>query len=65
MDRQSRFVILRRLKIQEKKTGKFIDLVLHESARRSWGKYLRQRKRESEKAGKSFAEFMNEPLFIS
>lgn len=65
MDRQSRFVILRRLKIQEKKTGKFIDLVLHEAARRSLGKYLRQRKRESEKAGKSFAEFMNEPLFIS
>ena len=65
MDKHGNFRIFERLKIREKKTGKFINLILHNSARRSLGKYLRQRKRDSEKAGKSIAEFMNEPLFKS
>lgn len=61
IDRKSRFVINERLKIQEKKTGKFIDLILHPSARRALSKYLRKRLKSAISKG----ALLNEPLFKS
>lgn len=61
IDRKSRFCIVDRLKIQEKKTGKHIDLILHPSARRALGKYLKRRRKEAPSMG----AVLNEPLFRS
>ena len=61
IDRKSRFVIRDRLKILEKKTKKFIDLIIHPAVRRSLIKYLRQRLRTS----LSMGALLNEPLFKS
>ncbi|MDR1650103.1 MAG: tyrosine-type recombinase/integrase, partial [Synergistaceae bacterium] len=61
INKKSRFVIAERLKILEKKTGKFIDLILHPSARRALSKYLRSRL----KASPSVGALLNEPLFWS
>ena len=61
VDRKGRLTIVERLKIQEKKTGKFIDLMLHPSARRALSKYIRQRR----KRAPSIGAVLNEPLFKS
>ncbi len=61
IDRKSRFCIVERLSIQEKKTGKFIDLILHSRARRALSKYLKQRRKDAPSVG----AVMNEPLFKS
>ena len=61
IDRKSRFVIRERLGIQEKKTGKFSDILIHPSARRALSKYLRRRLKKSESKG----ALLNEPLFKS
>lgn len=65
MNNRGKFSISERLKIYEKKTGKFIDLILNNDVRRALSKYLRQRKRASQKSGYSVAEFLREPLFKS
>lgn len=61
IDRKSRFCIAERLRIQEKKTGKFIDMIIHPTARRALGKYLRQRRNKAPSLG----AVLNEPLFKS
>ena len=61
IDRKSHFVIRERLEIQEKKTGKFSDIIIHPSARRALSKYLRRRLKKSESQG----ALLNEPLFKS
>ena len=61
IDRKSRFVIRERLEIQEKKTGKFSDILIHPSVRRALSKYLRRRLKKSESKG----ALLNEPLFRS
>ena len=61
IDRKGRLTIVERLKIQEKKTGKFIDLMLHPSARRALSKYIRQRRKQAQSIG----AVLNEPLFKS
>ncbi len=61
IDRKGRLTIVERLKIQEKKTGKFIDLMLHPSARRALSKYIRQRRKQAPSIG----AVLNEPLFKS
>ena len=61
IDMKSRFCIVERLKIQEKKTGKFIDLLLHPYARRALKKYLKKRL----KSAPSMGAVLNEPLFMS
>ena len=61
IDKKCRFCIVERLKILEKKTGKFIDLILHPSARRALSKYLRARLKEAPSMG----ALLNEPLFRS
>ena len=61
IDKKCRFCVVDRLKIQERKTGKFINLILHPSARRALSKYLRRRRR----AAPSMGAVLNEPLFKS
>ena len=61
IDMKSRFCIVERLKIQEKKTGKFIDLIVHPYARRALKKYLKKRL----KTAPSMGAILNEPLFMS
>lgn len=61
IDKKCRFCIVERLKILEKKTGKFIDLLLHPSARRALSKYLRRRLKDAPSMG----ALLNEPLFKS
>lgn len=61
IDSRSRFCIAERLRIQEKKTGKFIDMILHPAARRALSKYLRQRRSKAASMG----AVLNEPLFKS
>jgi integrase len=61
IDGKCRFRIAERLKILEKKTGKFIDLIIHPSARRALSKYLRARLKESPSMG----ALLNDPLFSS
>lgn len=61
VDDKGRFTIKNRLQRREKKTGKFIDIRLHDLARRALSKYLRQRK----KAAYSIGDFLKEPLFKS
>ena len=50
-----------RLMINEQKTGKFIDIKLHDKTRRILSKYLRQRRKYSESLG----ALLNEPLLKS
>jgi len=61
IDRKSRFCIVDRLKLQERKTGKFVDLLLHSYARRALKKYLKKRL----KSAPSMGALLNEPLFKS
>ena len=61
IDKKCRFCISERMKIQEKKTGKFANLIIHPSARRALSKYLRQRR----KVAPSVGAVLNEPLFKS
>ncbi|MBQ7733446.1 MAG: tyrosine-type recombinase/integrase, partial [Synergistaceae bacterium] len=61
IDKRSRFRIAERFMIQERKTGKFIDLILHPTARRALTKYLRQRLNSAPSMG----AVLNEPLFKS
>ena len=61
IDRKGRFRIADRIIINEKKTGKFIDLAIHEKARRALGKYLKRRRKYSD----SWGALLNEPLFRS
>ena len=61
VDRKGRLCIVERIEVQEKKTGKFVNLMLHPSARRALSKYLRQRRKKSESLG----ALLNEPLFKS
>lgn len=61
IDKKSHFVIRERLEIQEKKTGKFTDLILHPTLRRALSKYLKRRLKKSESKG----ALLNEPLFKS
>jgi integrase len=61
IDTRSRFCVVERLKITEKKTGKFADMILHPSARRALSKYLRRRLKEAPSMG----ALLNEPLFRS
>lgn len=60
-DLKARFTIKERLSLLEKKTGKYIDLVLHPSARRALSKYLRPRLKRTDAKG----PFLLEPLFLS
>ena len=61
IDRKGHFCISERLIIQEKKTGKFIDMWIHARARRALGKYLKRRKKHADSLG----SLLNEPLFKS
>lgn len=53
--------VVERFEIQEKKTGKFVNLILNPVARRALSKYLRQRLKKSPSMG----ALLNEPLFKS
>ena len=61
IDRKSHFVIRERLEIQEKKTGKFTDIILHPIIRRALSKYLKRRLKKSDSKG----ALLNEPLYKS
>ena len=61
MDKKGRFTIRERLVIQEKKTSKFINLVIAPQARRALSKYLKRRRNFS----LSLGTFFQEPLFRS
>lgn len=61
IDRKGHFRIGERFEVREKKTGKFINIMLHPSARRALNKYLRRRRVKSESLG----AVLNEPLFKS
>ena len=61
IDRKGRLCICERLVIQERKTGKFADLVIHPKVRRILSKYLRQRRKHCETLG----ALLNEPLLKS
>ncbi len=61
VDKKSRFCIVQRLEISEKKTGKFISLKLHPNARYALSKYLKQRRKHVSSLG----TLLNEPLFRS
>lgn len=61
IDRKGRLCICERLVIQERKTGKFADLIIHPKVRRILSKYLRQRRKNCETLG----ALLNEPLLKS
>ena len=61
IDNRSRFSIVERLNILERKTGKYVDLLLNPVARRALSKYLRRRLKEAPSMG----ALLNEPLFKS
>ena len=61
IDKRGRFTIKNRLQIHERKTGKFVDMLLHPAVRRALSKYLRQRR----KSAPSLGTILNEPLFKS
>lgn len=65
MDKSGKFCIAERLKIYEKKTGKYANILINNTARRALKKYLMKRKKQSRLTGKSMAEFLREPLFSS
>ena len=61
VDRKGRLCVLERLVIQEQKTGKLAEPLLHPKLRRILSKYLRQRRKHSESLG----ALLNEPLLKS
>ncbi len=61
IDRKGRLCIRERLMINEQKTGKFADILIHPKVRRILSKYLRQRRKHSESLG----ALMNESLLKS
>ena len=61
IDRKGRLCICERLVIQERKTGKFADQLIHPKLRRILSKYLRYRRKYSETLG----ALLNEPLLKS
>lgn len=61
IDNHGRLKIRERLTIQEGKTGKFADIVIHPKLRNVLSKYLHQRRKKCETLG----ELMNEPLLKS
>lgn len=61
IDRRGYFRIAERLKLQEKKTGKFADLLLHSRVKWALGKYLKERR----KTAQSMEVILEEPLFKS
>ena len=61
IDKRGRLCIKERLIIEESKTGKFSDLIIHPKLRRVLSKYLRERRKKSETLG----ALLNEPLFKS
>ena len=61
IDRKGRLCICERLVIQERKTGKFADLIIQPKVRRILSKYLRQRRKKCETLG----ALLNEPLLKS
>ena len=61
IDRKGRLCICERLVIQERKTGKFADLIIQPKVRRILSKYLRQRRKHCETLG----ALLNEPLLKS
>ena len=61
IDRKGRLCVLERLVLQEQKTGKFADPLIHPKVRRILSKYLRQRRKHSESLG----ALLNEPLLKS
>ena len=60
IDKRGRFSIRNRLEIQERKTSKFADIILHPAARRALSKYLRRRRK-----GATWIRLLDEPLFRS
>ncbi len=61
IDRKGHLCIAERLIIQEQKTGKFADPLIHPKVRRILSKYLRFRRKHSETLG----GLLNEPLLKS
>ena len=61
LDVKGRFKIRDRMNLQEHKTGKFRDILLHPTLRRVLGHYLRKRTAERN----TWAGFLFEPLFPS
>lgn len=61
IDRKGRLRVVERLKLQEQKTGKFVDMLLHRTARRALGKYLARRRGEAP----SLEALLASPLFQS
>jgi len=61
IDKRGRLKIKDALIIQEKKTGKFIDLTLNDSARYALQVYLKRRRKKAVSLG----SLLNEPLFKS
>ena len=61
VDRKGRLCVAERLTIQEQKTGKFADVLLHPKVRRILSKYLHCRRKHSETLG----VLLNEPLLKS
>ena len=60
IDKRGRFTIKNRLQIQERKTNKFVNIILHPAARRALSKYLRERRIDS-----TWQVLITEPLFKS
>lgn len=61
IDRQGHLHIRERLELQEVKTGKFADILIHPKLKRILSKYLRQRRKKCETLG----ALLNEPLLKS
>lgn len=61
IDRQGYLHIRERLELQEVKTGKFADILIHPKLKRILSKYLRQRRKKCETLG----ALLNEPLLKS
>ena len=61
IDRRGRLCIRERLTVQEGKTGKFADILIHPKLKRILSKYLRHRRKECETLG----ALLNEPLLKS
>lgn len=61
IDRRGRLCIRERLELQEVKTGKFVDILIHPKLKRILNKYLKQRRKECETLG----ALLNEPLLKS
>ena len=61
IDRKGHLCIRERLIIQERKTGKFAEPLIHPKVRRILSKYLRQRRKQTNSLG----ALLNEPLLKS